>query len=584
MRILVFSPYSAILPWRQSELALAAYLRKVGHAVSVVGCSGYQNHCIAMLARGLMWDAADQEREAVCETCRDHADQTSVGFGFDTVSLERWVKPEDHAAADRAAVRVNDFGTTYDSDGISLSNLCRYQVVIAFQLQSLDENNPAVLEAYRSEIRSAVLTLAAGKRMLSELRPEAIIMSNGLYPTGNILGQLAEDRGIRRYFLTNGYNRARFDDRFVVAEGHFYRQVAHQRDVWRRVFRSMPCTETMIRDVGSHITTILRGQTYYTYSTTKGSSNVEPIQTWRHGRKLALAVTSSWDELIAAQLTSTTKSDISANPFRDQKEWISSLLAFFSENPEWCLLIRPHPREYANRKSNNPNDSQHGIAIRTLLSGTLPANVWVNWPEQQISLYDLLDHADVVLNGWSSAGEEAGLLGIPSVCTFPAFVNYPHDLDFFAHSSAEYFSLVRTAILSGWDFERMRRFCRWRTTYSFRSEIDFPPEVSQYPNPAASRGLKKFLPFVGKSDTVQALARKINRAKADLADVEQMIRTGLPSLADLPSRITECGSIEEETAALIALAHQLSGVIGGHDQASQSPLAQNLANAARLAS
>ena len=102
----------------------------------------------------------------------------------------------------------------------------------------------------------------------------------------------------------------------------------------------------------------------------------------------------------------------------------------------------------------------------------LPANVRVNWPSDQLSLYAIAEHADVFLNAWSSAGKEMALLGLPVVVYCPAMLLYPADLNYVGVTRDSYFDAIETALREGWSFQRVRRAYRWCVLEYVRAVAD----------------------------------------------------------------------------------------------------------------
>ena len=111
----------------------------------------------------------------------------------------------------------------------------------------------------------------------------------------------------------------------------------------------------------------------------------------------------------------------------------------------------------------NLRDKVHSTHARRLAEALvdLPSNVRINWPEESISLYDLLPQVDVGLNGWSSTGKELALLGIPVVLFTGDILFYPASLNSLAVDRQDYFRRIDAALASGWSFERARQVLRW---------------------------------------------------------------------------------------------------------------------------
>lgn len=96
--------------------------------------------------------------------------------------------------------------------------------------------------------------------------------------------------------------------------------------------------------------------------------------------------------------------------YKNQVLWLKDLIDFFSKREDLFLIIRVHPREFPNRREGCK--SENATVYEELLSN-LPNNIKVNMPSDNLFIYDLALYSDVVLNGFSSAGLEMALLGLP---------------------------------------------------------------------------------------------------------------------------------------------------------------------------
>ncbi|MBA3502148.1 MAG: hypothetical protein H0T65_17420, partial [Deltaproteobacteria bacterium] len=104
--------------------------------------------------------------------------------------------------------------------------------------------------------------------------------------------------------------------------------------------------------------------------------------------------------------------------------------------------------------------SEHASALERELA-VLPDNVRVNWPTDELSIYDLAEDTDVFLNAWSSAGREMALLGIPVVTFCPHVLQYPAELNYVGTTREAYANAIDEALRDGWSFARVRKAYRW---------------------------------------------------------------------------------------------------------------------------
>jgi hypothetical protein len=185
-------------------------------------------------------------------------------------------------------------------------------------------------------------------------------------------------------------------------------------------------------------------------------------------QRVLVATMSSYDELFAAQITKLFPDDFPLL-FPTQIDWIQALVNFVKRRPDLFLIIRIHPREFPNKRESVK--SEHAHALETALAD-LPKNVNVNWPSDQISLYDLADITDVFLNSWSTAGKEMSMLGIPVVHYSSDLIFYPADLNYLGETKDLYFAQIEKALSEGWSAERIRKTYRWLAVEDAYSRID----------------------------------------------------------------------------------------------------------------
>jgi hypothetical protein len=152
--------------------------------------------------------------------------------------------------------------------------------------------------------------------------------------------------------------------------------------------------------------------------------------------------------------------------FERQVDWVQAVIEYVANRPDIFFIIRVHPREFRG------NISQHATELKALFE-TLPANVRVNWPTDEISIFDLAEITDVILNAWSSAGKEMALLGLPAVLYSQELVLYPSQLNYLGDQSREhYFGEVERALAEGWRAERIVQAFRWYALEHHWSQFD----------------------------------------------------------------------------------------------------------------
>ena len=93
------------------------------------------------------------------------------------------------------------------------------------------------------------------------------------------------------------------------------------------------------------------------------------------------------------------------------------------KNKNEYFIILDHPREFLKT-----NDS---IYLRKLKKfSNLPSNTISINPKDKIINHNLGMETSLLLNAWSSAGEDLGMLGIPTISISKSYMNYPSNIDY----------------------------------------------------------------------------------------------------------------------------------------------------------
>jgi hypothetical protein len=365
---------------------------------------------------------------------------------------------------------------------------------------------------------------------------------------------LADARGIPVFVVHAGPNLAHRLQSVIVARDSttlaMYRLVA----AWRSQ-ACWPSTPAELAAVTDHFSEVLRGTNVFAYSAPKAHAD------WRHrfgikpAQKLLVATMSSYDEYVAARAIGEQPGE-SGLVFPTQIEWIRAVVDWVRSRPELFLLVRVHPREFPNKREGVK--SQHAEMLERELVD-LPANVGVNWPTDQLSLYDIAEHADVVLNAWSSAGKEMALLGRPVVVYCPSLLMYAPEINDVGETRASYFAAIETALREGWSFERIRMAYRWCAAEYVRAIADISDafaisEARGATLGARARNLLLALPSARQAYDLWRRPRVI----AEQARIAQLILSGGSSLVEFPAGPRPEISIADETAAL---RHELARLV-----------------------
>ncbi|MEO8701409.1 MAG: hypothetical protein ABI867_15290 [Kofleriaceae bacterium] len=263
---------------------------------------------------------------------------------------------------------------------------------------------------------------------------------------------------------------------------------------------------------------------------------------------------SSYDEYVAAQAAGGVPLQ-STLLFPTQLDWARALIVWASHHPERFVLLRVHPREFPNKRDGRK--SEHAAALERELA-VLPDNVRVNWPADNLSIYDVAENADLFLNAWSTAGREMALLGLPVVTYCPTLLQYPAELNYVGTTQATYFEAIETALRDGWSFERTRRVYRWCVLELVRGIVNISDgfDFSDEPGRSVLQRAKNLVLSIPAVRQRYDLWRRPRTLRAQRA-IAELILSGRETLLDVvpdPAPVelaTETAALRTEVRRLI---------------------------------
>lgn len=459
-KVLFFSPFSGIWLHAMPEALVAAQLRRSGAEVTYITCDGiFEAGCAVMSAHGLPPNADRAARAHICGICRKQRDLIVDALGVKSATIESLLDDEARVKV-KAQVEAATLGNmaTLEAEGLPVGRYALHETIIHFKLSDLSEITPASFAHFQVDLKHTLLALEATKQMLERFGPDCIVTYNTHYSLNYGMTNFAERHSVAVYGLHAGGNMARRLSSLYVFRRDMVRLYRDMMKRFARDLEMVPGDEAGIRGATDHFLALTFGGSVFVYSTPKSRKpfDVRRFFAINREQKVVLATLSSYDELFSSQILGVLED--SPMLFNNQVEWVDALVSWARTRPDVFLIIRVHPREFPNRR-----DAVHSTHAQRLATAfqDLPSNVRINWPTDEVSLYDLAAEVDVALNGWSSAGKELSLLGIPVVLFTRDILFYPASLNLLANNKSHYFSLIEEALACGWSFDRVRRTYRW---------------------------------------------------------------------------------------------------------------------------
>jgi len=542
MKIIVFSSHTSTWYFAFAEAIIASELQKIGNDVLYI-TSGNQFVGVSDLM---------QERILRKEfSLRGYEIGTKLTDDFKEINLIM------------KSLNKNNFKNLI-IDNINIGKIALYEFIIHHKKMDLNINQEEWKECL-VYIKNTLISFFACRTIIEKEKPDRILMYNTLYSVNHVWERYANARGIPVYFLHHGVNFSDIDNTLIIAKNDSLSFTKELINIWHKV-KKIPVSQKMLSYVTDHFLELLKATHYLVYSAPKSKKpiNIRKIFNIKDSQKILTATMSSYDEVFAAQYVGIWNLPNNLI-FASQAEWIKALIGYVKNRKNLFLIVRVHPREFPNKRESVK--SEHARML-TKIFKNLPSNVKINWPTDNISIYDLAQETDVFLNAWSIVGVEMSLLGIPVVIYSKDLIMYPPDLNYVGKNLNDYFDKIELALKDGWSYERIKKTYRWLSLYYCRTIVRFRNKkvdllettvknssfsVFNYFNTTLSPKIRSFvlrflviIPglYIGKKQREDCIRQL--REHVDISALEKMLMKSEDTMVNLNEALASKVSTKEE--------------------------------------
>lgn len=470
LKILFFSPHQYFSVHAFPEALLAKSLIQEGNEVVTVNCNGVlHKQCLCM---PLTREVTEDERSRICATCRKNRNIINDRFGFRSLILDNFVTEEMKLQAQKLieGIREEDY-LKLNVLGIPVAKYALYEFFLNHKLASTVIPN-RLWKQYRNILENAIVTLFAIEAIIKKEMPMRVTTYNSTYSVNRIVCAIADKLEIPNFEILSGNGHAERYQKLIINRGVGNWMFSNVSQYWVEKSK-LPLSKTEIEKVTNNIFEQFKAKSPWVY--TIRSSNISEMEMRQKigasmEQKILLATMSSADEVIGLELANVPIPQ-NRSIFPTQNDWIGWLIEHVRGKPSYFLVVRVHPREYPNKRdkilSRNAN-----LFMEYINKIKIPKNVYINTPNESISLYDLLKITDVHLNRSSSVAIEASIYGIPVLGVLDNLILHDPALHKESDNELEYAENISIAVQTGWKFDNVIKAFRWLNYIETEVEID----------------------------------------------------------------------------------------------------------------
>jgi hypothetical protein len=362
---------------------LGQALRLRGADVRFATCGGGLEIC----DRANTWEAPPMP----CRTCSNYVQSALRAHGFEPTRLaDRW-----SADADWPELDAISFGelVAVEAEGLPLGELADIPTKW-FLMASAIRDDPLGPQTSRRFLRSARQIAEATRAVLDEVKPDTVVLLNGLFLFEAVCWSLCRERGID----VVSYERGLIKETLIFRRG-VAACLLDLGDLWDR-WRDVPLTPAEDAELDAYLAERSVGGRTIDRFWTAPVFEAPPRVT--AGRRAVLFSNLTWDSAVIGQELA----------FPSIQAWAEAAIRWFTEHPEHELLVRVHPAE--TKLPGKQTREPLGAHLAEVFP-ELPPNVRIIGSEDQVSSYALMDDCDVGLVFTSTTGIELALRGKPVV-------------------------------------------------------------------------------------------------------------------------------------------------------------------------
>lgn len=517
-KIIFFSPFMAIWEHAFPESLVAKALNdSANKEITYVTCNGlFSKMCAAMPAFNVQPNSPTIEKEKVCHRCKKNKAHIKKFLGANTVDLDEYVTPEIHRnVSSHLAMVTRDNFIDFSIDNIPVGKISLYLIILRYKISTFSLNDQQWHE-YLNDLEQVLIILEISKTIFPLLLPDAVVIYNSFYPINRAFYLIAQGRGVKNYWLHGGSAYYKRLQTIKFGPGHHYDILNQELRAWKKYSTSALFTTKNIHIVENHFKELFLARNAFIFSHhSQEEFNPYEFYSIPSENKIVLAVMSSRDERIGVE-TIGVLNQIKKSIFKDPFEWLDSMISALQEHADITLIVRIHPRDYGIKREGLL--SQQAKALKEFFKKYDSVNnLIVNYPDQNVSLYQLAKFTSVCLHMGSTAAKELGMLGIPSVSFMQDGLSFPYDISEHAASRDEYFQKIIQLASIGWSYDTAKKSINWFLLENFYNLIDLSDKCKMKEIPFGGRYIvyfKKIINrFLGDLDIKISLLRARGKAK-----------------------------------------------------------------------
>lgn len=461
-KVAIINLYSGIWAHSLQVAKVANVLTGAGIKVTQVSCgSAIHDFCTVNESRSRKLDSAAARLRVDCLDCKFSANLGPKNELIQRITVETYKTKGVEASAfkDFQLAKKRPLDLNFKINGVPVIQLSLYEVILKFKKTNLEFTDEE-FKYYETTLFNSILFTKLGEKfLLHNPDVEVLICYAPQYALNNCFLASASLAGKKIYFLDGAVNIAERYESVTIRDWSKYGLHPAALAEWPGAKKITSGSDELER-LARHKKELRSGKSFSVYSSRAQGpeSNFREVLGLGTAEPFVLLALSSFDEMFAGQIIGAfPKTKFPGTVFRDQYDWVAQTINWFKDK-EMSLVIRFHPRDLPNKRDKQTAE-QAGIWSEMLIN--LPKNIYLNTPDQEISIHDLLSGAHGFVTGWSSTALEALDYGLPVVTYDEKMPAFPRDIHWTGNTKKEYFKNLEKLLTTERNDLRRQDADRW---------------------------------------------------------------------------------------------------------------------------
>jgi hypothetical protein len=491
--LLFFSPFSGNWKAALAEHQVMKSLSKDFHVVDVRCEEYFHEFCTVMNAKRLDISSEERMKKSICQGCITNKSLLkSKRVKTKTVPKSLFVDEEFNQL--QISIADLDVPELFSQKfrNLEIGRIGIFESIIKYKKINF-QFEPIQLLHFRTKMLHASKSILIAEEILKGLKPKAIFIFSPEYAVTGAFAEYGISKGFRVYGVHFTANANEIFQTLQIFDWEKFKLRLPALEYWDT--GQVSVSESGLARVGKHLPALRDPHAAFVYSSQKSGASIRKNFGIPVGNKLVLLAMNSYDEVFANFTSGLSEYDpTNGRVFKNQIEWVRKTIDFFEQLEGVSLVIRPHPREFPNKRDSVK--SEH-VKLWESLFSRLPSNVYLDSPDQKNSVFDHFSEIDCLITGWSAVGLEGMLHGIPCVTFDEKLPPFPPSIHFSGSSVDEYFKNLLLGIGAGRSEKIRADANRWAAYNWVNGSVRTSGQMRDFPIVKNIKFLRRAVDFLG---------------------------------------------------------------------------------------